>query len=77
MQFAKRFSWLRQVSLTAAVCAKPGAMHAGDAAVEIGHAGNKRRQRLGLIAAFGAVKAVGQEAEGWIIKIAGNAAAPQ
>ena len=77
MQFAKRLSWLRQIRLAAAVCAKPGAMHAGDAAVKIGHAGNERRQRLGLDAALGAVIAVGQEAEGWIIEIAGDAAAPQ
>ena len=55
MQFAKRFSWLRQIRLAAAVCAKPGAMDAGDAAVKIGHAGNERRQRLGLDAALGAV----------------------
>ena len=77
MQFAKRLSWLRQIRLAAAVCAKPGAMHAGDAAVKIGHAGNERRQGLGLDAAFGAVIAVGQEAEGWIIEIGGDAAAPQ
>ena len=77
MQFAKRLSWLRQIRLAASVCAKPGAMHAGDAAVKIGHAGNERRQRLGPDAALGAEIAVGQEAEGWVVEIAGNAAAPQ
>src|SRR5271166_1988937 len=77
MQFAKRFSWLRQIRLAAPVCAKPGAMDAGDAAVKIGDAGNERRQSLGLDAAFGAVIAVCQEAEGRMIEIAGDAAAPQ
>src|SRR5271166_4994409 len=62
MQFAKRFSWLRQIRLAPSVCAKPGAMHAGDAAVKIGHAGDERRQRLGPDAALGAEIAVGQEA---------------
>ena len=52
-------------------------MHARDAVVKIGHASNERRQGLGLDAAFGAVIAVGQEAEGWIVGIGGDAAAPQ
>ena len=52
-------------------------MDARDAAVKIGHAGNERRQGLGLDAALGAVIAVGQEAEGWIIEIGGDATAPQ
>ena len=77
MQFAKRFSRLRHIRLAAAVCTKPGAMDARDAAVKIGDAGNERRQGLGLDAAVGAVIAVGQESEGWMIEIGGDAAAPQ
>jgi hypothetical protein len=75
-QFAKRLSWLRQIRLAAAIGAKPGAMDARGAAVKIGHAGNERRQGLGLDAALGAVIAVGQEAEGWKIEIGIDAAAP-
>lgn len=62
-QLANRFSRLRYVRLAAAIRPKPGAMHARDAAVEVGDAGNERRQGRGLDAALGAVIAVGQEAE--------------
>ena len=37
MQVAKRLPWFRQIRLAAAVCAKPGAMHARDAAIKLGY----------------------------------------